>query len=519
MVAMLGELLGGVGLFLLGMGLMTDGLRLAAGRSLERLLRAATRTRLMALVVGLTTTAVVQSSSAVTAAIIGFVNVGLMNLAGALWVIFGANVGTTMTGWLVALVGLKIKIEAFALPLVGIGLLLRLTGAESRRGGWGTTLAGFGLLFLGIDFLRAAFADHAADFRFFPDGSGWLQSALGVGSGFVLTVLMQSSSAAMVVVLSAAQGGILALPIALAMVIGANIGTTATALFAAVGATSNAKRAAVGHVLFNALTGVVALALLPVAAPALQEAHQALGIETSAAALLASFHTVFNVSGVALMWPFADRLAAFLAGRFVSREEDLARPRYLDKTALAVPSLALEALRRELDRLGELARAVVALAIDGADRHRLEREITIVERLVDAVAAFVVNLHRRTMAEDVAQRLAALLRVARYHEAAAEAAAAGAAALADVDSPPSLAEWSHFLAAARAVLADDGEGGNPEAALTVMERDYQALKARLLALGASGELPVAKMDALLRAASAWRRALEQTVKARRWQRR
>ena len=135
-------LAGGLGLFLLGMGMMTDGLKQAAGQALHNILASATRTRWHALGSGALVTAMVQSSTAVTVAAIGFINAGLLGLAPALWVLFGANIGSTMTGWLVALVGLKFKIEAFALPLVGLGMLLRLTGASQRRGAIGTAVAG-----------------------------------------------------------------------------------------------------------------------------------------------------------------------------------------------------------------------------------------------------------------------------------------------------------------------------------------------------------------------------------------
>ncbi|MCB1982800.1 MAG: Na/Pi symporter, partial [Rhodoferax sp.] len=158
---MVATLAGGLGLFLLGMTMMTDGLKLAAGPALERVLTRATRTRWHALTSGALMTAVVQSSSAVTVAAIGFVNAGLMTLAPALWVLFGANVGTTMTGWIVALVGLKFKIEALALPLVGLGAVLRLTGSGRRHGAIGTAVAGFGLLFMGIGLLQQNFAGLA----------------------------------------------------------------------------------------------------------------------------------------------------------------------------------------------------------------------------------------------------------------------------------------------------------------------------------------------------------------------
>lgn len=186
---------GGVGLFLLGMGLMTDGLRLAAGSALARILAKSTQTRWRGLGSGMLVTAMVQSSSAVTVATIGFVNAGLLQFRQGVWVLLGANVGTTMTAWLVALVGLQFKVEALALPLIGVGMLLRLTGEGSRRGAVGMALAGFGVLFLGIDMLKDTFFG-LSDVVQLPGGSGALEVLTLVGIGVMLTVLMQSSSAA-----------------------------------------------------------------------------------------------------------------------------------------------------------------------------------------------------------------------------------------------------------------------------------------------------------------------------------
>lgn len=255
----LASVAGGLGLFLLGMTMMTDGLRLAAGPALERILASATRTRWHALGSGVLITSMVQSSSAVTVAAIGFVNAGLLSLAPSLWVLFGANVGTTMTGWIVALVGLKFKVEALALPLVGLGVVLRLTGEGQRRGALGSALAGFGLLFMGIALLQQSFTGLAAQVSL-PQGEGFLAVAAQVGVGALMTVLMQSSSASMAIALTAAQEGLLTPQGAAAVVIGSNIGTTVTAVLASLGATPNARRAAAAHVLFNGLTGVVALA-------------------------------------------------------------------------------------------------------------------------------------------------------------------------------------------------------------------------------------------------------------------
>jgi phosphate:Na+ symporter len=152
-----GTLLGGIGLFLLGMTMLTGGLKLAAGKALERMLAAWTRTPLHGLATGVALTALVQSSTAMTVAAIGFVNAGLLGFTPALWVVFGSNLGSSVTGWLVAWLGFAVKVDAFALPFIGLGMALHLTGGATRRGALGQAVAGFGVLFLGIELLREGF--------------------------------------------------------------------------------------------------------------------------------------------------------------------------------------------------------------------------------------------------------------------------------------------------------------------------------------------------------------------------
>ena len=512
-----GSLLGGIGLFLLGMGLMTDGLKLAAGSALERILAYSTKTRLRGLASGVLVTALVQSSSAVTVAAIGFVNAGLLTLGQSMWVLFGANVGTTMTGWLVALVGLKFKIELLALPLIGIGMALRLSGEGKRRGALGMALAGFGVLFLGIDMLKESFSGMSADFSL-PEGEGARDILLQVLIGILLTVLMQSSSASLAIALTAAQGGLLTAQGAAAVVIGANVGTTVTALIASIGATPNAKRAASAHILFNVLTGTMALALLPWLVSAIGMAGETLELGSAPAAKLALFHTAFNLLGVVLIWPIAGRMVEFLEKRFRTAEEDEARPRYLDTNIAAVPALALDALKREVRRTGRIALRMMREALGGAAADKLARDQLIVAGLNRAIADFIARLNRAGMLPASAQRLPSILRIARYYETLAELALETAAATRET-TVPALDEPVDSAAATESLL----ERVDPEmklndtslveTGLQDLEGSYQSLKSWLLAAGAQGRLPVAEMDARLRAASATRRAMQQAVKA------
>jgi phosphate:Na+ symporter len=514
----LASLAGGLGLFLLGMMMMTDGLRLAAGPALERILAGATRTRMHALGSGVLVTAMVQSSSAVTVATIGFVNAGLLSLAPSLWVLFGANVGTTMTGWVVALVGLKFKIDALALPLVGLGVVLRLTGEGQRRGALGSALAGFGLLFMGIALLQQSFTGLAAQVSL-PQGEGVLAVAAQVGTGALMTVLMQSSSASMAIALTAAQEGLLTPQGAAAVVIGSNIGTTVTAVLASLGATPNARRAAAAHVLFNGLTGVVALLLLPWLVPAIAQAREALDLPPDPATRLALFHTVFNLMGVVLMWPVADRLAQWLAQRFKAREDDEAQPRHLDDNVLAVPGLALDALVHEVARIGHVAVRMGRAALAGADSQALAHDKAIVVRLDAAAEAFVERMNRRAMNQRTSARLAQVLRVQRYHQSTAQRALDAAPLL-----PPTgdVLEPLHagFVQQADALLAlcdpenADADGPAIDAASAATEAAYQRLKAAWLGAGAAGVVRLSSMESALRRLSAVRVMAQQAVKAR-----
>ena len=525
-----GALLGGIGLFLLGMWLMTEGLRLASGSALREVLARSTQTRWRALASGIMLTAVVQSSSAVTVAAIGFVNAGLLTLGQVLWVLFGSNVGTTMTGWLVALLGLKIKVDLFALPLVGVGMLLRLSGGNARRGSFGLALAGFGILFLGIDVLRNAFTDLSAGIAF-PNIEGFWGMVAHVLIGALLTLLMQSSSAATALTLTAAQGGLLGLEAAAAVVIGSNIGTTGTALIAAIGATANARRAAAAHVLFNVLTGCAAFLALPWLLRVTQWLGGWIGAPADIATALALFHTAFNLLGVLLMWPLSDRLATFLDARFRTAEEDEARARYLDASTAALPVLAIDALNREVARYGSIAlRAACNLAVPGTSAYRdLSRAQRTLAALGTAIDAFVVRLNRAAMTQDTALRLASVLRRSAYYTNIGEqlpaiAATADAMPPHDHSSGSDLvaklsrlreagAELLQDLAPQDDAIATQALATDAETRASAWDSQYQEVKAGLLQAGALGTLSPSTMDRLLRSNSALRRAVQQAIKA------
>ncbi|GAA0345277.1 hypothetical protein GCM10009092_07190 [Bowmanella denitrificans] len=333
------QLLGALGLFLLGMWLMTEGLKIAGGKALEHMLGKWISSRWRGFVAGVVVTGLVQSSSAVTVATIGFVNAGLMSFAQSVWVIFGSNVGTTLTAWLVTLIGFKLDMAAFTYPLIGIGALLKVFSPKVRGQSLGMALAGFGLLFMGISALQSSFSAVQFD----PASlTQWINSPLlvGLGLGVILTILTQSSSAAIAIILTASASGMGDWELAAAAVIGANIGTTSTALLASLGASAGAKRLVMAHVLFNLLTGLVALCLLPLLTWGLADW---LGTASHMPLFLALFHSGFNLLGVLLMLPVEPKMSAWLLSRF----RRVNRYTQLDTNLAAIPDLALGAVQRE----------------------------------------------------------------------------------------------------------------------------------------------------------------------------
>lgn len=520
-------LAGGLGLFLLAVNMITDGLKMAAGHALRNILGKWTRTPMQGIITGVSITAIVQSSSAVTVAIIGFVNAGLMSLYQAVGVVYGANIGTTMTGWLVAIVGFKIKVETFALPLIGVGMLLRLTAGESRRAPLGMALAGFGLFFIGIDILKEAFEGLAAAIdlqRFTIDG---LASVLFYAAlGFLMTVLTQSSSAAIAITLTAATGGILGLNAAAAMVIGANVGTTSTAALAVIGATPNAKRVAAIHVLFNVATGMVALLILPLLFLVVNIAGNLLAMEDNPAVTLALFHTVFNVLGVLLMWPITNRLAQFMEQRFVTLEEIESRPRYLDKTVAMSPMLALNALVLELARIAGIARrmALAALSSEAGPGRDIASDYAVAESLANAVANFITRLGKSSLTGEVAEQMAKVLRTEQHLLACAEQALEVARSQLQLTSLEQ-AVTAESLARYRSAVVHLIELADPEAKdfrfpdceaqLAQVQIAYDEAKEALLGAGAELRTPIPGVIATVEQNSRIRRMARQMVKAMR----
>jgi len=342
---MIGQLLGGIGLFLLGILLLTDGLRTAAGQTLKRILSQFTERKTSAFLSGLTITAMVQSSSATTLATIGFVSAGLITFSQSIGVIIGSSVGTTTTGWIVSLLGLKLSLFTIAMPLVGIGALMRLM-LKGRIASIGFAIAGFGLIFIGIETLQHGMNSLAVHVQpeSFPEPT-FAGRLILVGIGIVLTIIMQASSAAVATAITAYHSGTLDIAQALSIVIGASIGTTLTAGIAAIGASTSARRTALVHILFNSFSATIGFVLMPLYVWLLTHLMVEGGGAPGAWAI-AVFHTLFHVVGAGVVLPGAGSFSRVITRLIPERKP--APTSHLDDSLAQVPEVAVEALRRAL---------------------------------------------------------------------------------------------------------------------------------------------------------------------------
>jgi phosphate:Na+ symporter len=363
-------IVGGIGFFLLGMAVMTDGLKALAGSALRVVLAKAAATSLSGTFWGAIVTLLVQSSSATTMTTIGLVSAGLLTFPQGLSLVFGANIGTTGTGWLVALLGVRISLTAYALPIVFAGALLKLIG----RGRWaagGAAVAGFALILVGLTTLQQGMGGLAEQLNpadlpavLGEPGVPWWSGALGVlalvATGIAMTTVMQSSTAAITVTISALYAGAIGLDQALALVIGQNIGTSTSSAMAAIGASNTAKRLAVAYVAFKLIAAVIALILFPVVVRLMVRASDTVDPVT----LVAAYHTAYNVVGVAILLPLIKPFTRVIERIVPDRDSGFAR--YLDPAALAAaPTVALEAARRTIAHVLEALCSSASAPHDG----------------------------------------------------------------------------------------------------------------------------------------------------------
>ena len=360
------KLLGGLALFMAGMERTSDGIQKAAGERLQNTLNFMTKNSVMGVMSGALVTVAVQSSSATTVMLITFVNAGLLTLKQGIGVIMGANIGTTLTGWIIAGVGIaKFSIAAMAVPLFGAGFFM--SGAKRRSESfrsYGQALMGLALIFLGLDFIGAAIPRPSPEVLLFLQrfsGMGFIAIALAVVAGAVFTILVHASSATMAVVIAMAAQGLIAFELAAALTLGANIGTTIDAFLASIsaGASTNAKRAAWAHILFNVLGTIWVVVIFK---PFINLVNYVVPGELSPSNMgmhIAMLHTLFNSLNTVVLLPFVSQYTNFLCRLIPEKPgESELRAIYLPKTLMDTPELSLLQARKEIGDMAALARSM-----------------------------------------------------------------------------------------------------------------------------------------------------------------
>jgi phosphate:Na+ symporter len=432
-------LVGGLGLFLLGMKSMSEGMQAVAGNSLRTLIGAITSNRLLGILVGMLVTCVVQSSSITSVMVVGFVNSGVMSLAQAVGVIMGSNIGTTITGWILVL-----QIGKFGLPLLGAAAFVYLFARSDRWRYGAMALMGVGMVFFGLELMKNACVTIKEN----PDFEAWFQrfqadSYLGVLKcalvGCILTALVQSSSATLGITISLAYQGVISYETAAALVLGENIGTTITALFAALGATTNARRAAYFHVLFN-LVGVFWITFIfrwyVGFIPWLVGADVATATNVGGAATypgttaaIAATHSVFNIVNTLVFLPFVPMLVRMLK-LLVPAKEYRERPHLttLDSRLLETPTLAIEQSRAAIERMAETCEQMLGwVAVLREEEHpdkdladRLRRREQELDTSQDEIAVYITNLLSGSVPHAVAEDARHQLRMADEYESVSD---------------------------------------------------------------------------------------------------
>jgi len=399
---------GGVGLFLYGMGKMSEGLQKAAGDKMRRILEVLTVNPLASVTAGVVVTAVIQSSAATTVMCVSFVNAGLMKLEQAIGVIMGANIGTTITAQLVAF-----NLERIALPAIAIGMVFMLLGRRRSVKGFADFLVGFGMLFLGITIVGNAL-EPLKHYEPFLNLMllGEKHPLIGILVGIVATVVLQSSSALTGLLVTMASRGIITLSAAVPILLGSNIGTTSTALISSIGTSLTARRTAMAHFLFNV---VGTLILLPILHP-FENVIAMSSVEASRQ--IANAHTMFNVVATIVLLPFINRFASLVCK--VLKGEDLAMdhgPKYLDPRLILTPFMAVMQTEKEVARMADLCveNLKTAVAIfqgdQGKDRRRFDDIEEIIDEIEEAINYYVAKISQQDVSESQAKVLTSVISI------------------------------------------------------------------------------------------------------------
>ena len=431
-------LIGGLGIFLLGMKSMSDGMQAVAGSRLRGLISLATNNRFLATGVGVVITCVVQSSSITTVMVVGFVNSGVMQLSQALGVIMGANIGTTVTGWILVL-----KIGKYGLPILGAAAITYLFSKGDRLRFWAMVIMGIGMIFFGLELMK----DACSLIKEHPSFESWFQSfqandyfgVLGCALiGCLLTIMVQSSSATLGITISLASQGVISYPTAAALVLGENIGTTVTACLASLGATTNARRAAYFHIIFN-LVGVFWITAIFhwyidlvqwVIDDDVTKVIMVDGKETyNTTATIAATHSIFNITNTLLFLPFLPLFVKLLE-KFVPAKAYKEKPHLtdLDIRILETPLLAIEQSQKEIEKMGDGCVKMMdwlktLYAQDDRDRslaERLHHRERVLDSVHDELSVFITSLLSGNVPHAAAEEARRQLRMADEYESVSD---------------------------------------------------------------------------------------------------
>ena len=409
---------GGLGMFIYGMQIMSQGLENAAGNKMKTLLEALTRNKIMGVLLGAVITAVIQSSSATTVMVVGFVNAGIMNLTQAMGVIMGANIGTTITGWIVSMGewAAFLKPSTLAPVAIVIGVVVMMVGKRRATKDVASIVVGFGLLFIGIDNMSAAMKDlrdvPAFTNLFVTLGSNPI---LGILVGAGVTAIIQSSSASVGILQSLAVAGLIPFNSAIYIIMGQNIGTCVTAMLSGMGAKKNAKTAALMHLLFNiigtVIFSVVSIAFFTIVKPAW-------GFEKISATQISIVHTVFNIATTVLLFPVSDWIIKL--AKKISRVKDevvSTNVVLLDDRMLQTPSIALQATISEVAHMGEIVKDTMEIAKrvlftrSREDIEALKDDENEVDKLCAGITEYAIKITALQISEKEHEYIARLLQV------------------------------------------------------------------------------------------------------------
>jgi len=354
----------GVAIFLFGMLSLEEGFRAFTGGALERLLRRTTSSTWKSVLFGIISTTVMQSSSLVSVITITFLSAGLITLAAGIGIVFGANLGTTTGAWLIAGFGLKVDIAAYAMPMLAIGVILIFQSSKALKG-FGYILAGLGFLFLGIHYMKEGFESFKSTIDLSQYAvAGYPGLFLFTVIGVFATVVMQSSHATLVLIITALAAGQITYENALALAIGANVGTTITAILGSMSANEAGKRLAAAHLLFNVITGLIAIILIYQLIALIDWIATDIGIAADDYTLkLAVFHSIFNLLGITVMLPFIGILVTTLERIIPEKKLEIDQPQYLTASSAEFPDTAIEVLRKESSRVYDVALRIIVDAL------------------------------------------------------------------------------------------------------------------------------------------------------------